>query len=429
MLSGQLYERATWVRPTAESESSSWPTTDAGVFNDGQSVEAWASRKEHELAKRYNGNGGGTTLAMAVRLWPTATAGDGKSSGSRNLEGSAAHAGISLTDMVLHGNSTTPRRESWATPTARDWKNGQASLATSERNSRPLNEQVQWRTPTAYSGEHQPGLAQLDMQMRQWATPMATDAVKGAGNFPRGNPTLAGQARQWATPQARDEKGPTGSAGRSENGGKRSSLSDQAMPGATAGRLSPDWVEALMGFPQGWTAIPKAHAGPPRPAMSPTPGSRPARSRARAPTGPRASARSATPSSPPSGGKLASASSQPSSFPEPPPMDTAMTSTAEPKPPPTWAKDSLEERIHKLPKAQRRAFDLTCVGHDSGHDPRVIHALAKKGLVKIADRTLAGHPPVRIHVPVVPTAVHMAWAAVCSYEVGTIEEEPADVPE
>jgi hypothetical protein len=47
------------------------PTPDASNFNDGQTVEAWAERKERELAKGYNGNGGGTPLAMMVQLLPT----------------------------------------------------------------------------------------------------------------------------------------------------------------------------------------------------------------------------------------------------------------------------------------------------------------------------------------------------------------------
>jgi site-specific DNA-cytosine methylase len=52
-----------------------WPTPDSGVFNDGQTFEAYFVRKQRERAKGYNGNGGGTTLAMAARLWPTPTAG------------------------------------------------------------------------------------------------------------------------------------------------------------------------------------------------------------------------------------------------------------------------------------------------------------------------------------------------------------------
>jgi hypothetical protein len=50
------------------SSSLVWPTPDGGLFNDGQTVEAWKARHERELAKKYNGNGGGTPLAMAVRL-------------------------------------------------------------------------------------------------------------------------------------------------------------------------------------------------------------------------------------------------------------------------------------------------------------------------------------------------------------------------
>ncbi len=40
---------------------------------------------------------------------PTPTAGDAKSSGSRNLAGSKANLGVSLTDFVKFGNSTTSR--------------------------------------------------------------------------------------------------------------------------------------------------------------------------------------------------------------------------------------------------------------------------------------------------------------------------------
>ena len=38
---------------------------------------------------------------------------------------------------------TDPQRPSYATASARDWKSGKASHKTMERNSRPLNEQVQ----------------------------------------------------------------------------------------------------------------------------------------------------------------------------------------------------------------------------------------------------------------------------------------------
>jgi hypothetical protein len=79
-----------------------WPTPDANAFNDGQSIEAYQARKKRELAKKVNGNGGGTPLAMAVKLtWPTPTAGDRKGSGKR---GPNANPGTSLSDAVGYLN-------------------------------------------------------------------------------------------------------------------------------------------------------------------------------------------------------------------------------------------------------------------------------------------------------------------------------------
>lgn len=94
------------------------------------------------LPRSQRGGGNGENLATFIsrtQRAPTPTAGDAKSSGSRNLEGSKAHAGVSLTDFVRHGNSTTPRR--MPTPTAQDAKNnGPASQM--ERNTKPLNAEV-----------------------------------------------------------------------------------------------------------------------------------------------------------------------------------------------------------------------------------------------------------------------------------------------
>lgn len=92
-----------------------------------------------------------------LRFVPTPTFGDWKGSGSRNLEGSNANLGVSLTDFVERMASPTedawrgstdkvtyrlpPGR--WPTPAARDYRSGKASEATHERNSRPLNEVVE----------------------------------------------------------------------------------------------------------------------------------------------------------------------------------------------------------------------------------------------------------------------------------------------
>jgi hypothetical protein len=106
-------------------------------------------------------------FGLSARV-PAPTAGDGKSSGSRNLEGSKAHAGVSLTDFVKFGNSNTPRvptptrsdskspgetgcREGSdclsvfvrriPTPTVQDASNNGAP-SQMERNTKPLNAEV-----------------------------------------------------------------------------------------------------------------------------------------------------------------------------------------------------------------------------------------------------------------------------------------------
>lgn len=84
--------------------------------------------------------------ARKIGLWPTATAGDAKSSGSRNMENSAAHSGISLTDAAVHEikpNDRATRRE-WLTPTGRDWKDspGQTSCVDTHEHCDLLPRQV-----------------------------------------------------------------------------------------------------------------------------------------------------------------------------------------------------------------------------------------------------------------------------------------------
>ena len=109
MQSGRLYELPTSARPTGESGCSSWPTPDAAVFNASESPESFRARQEALRAKGINGNGCGTPLAIAVRLWPTPTTQDSAASGSAGYSTeSGRHAGTTLTDATA--------RRVWATP-------------------------------------------------------------------------------------------------------------------------------------------------------------------------------------------------------------------------------------------------------------------------------------------------------------------------
>ncbi len=139
----------------------------------------------------------------------------------------------------------------------------------------------------AYATRGKMGLEQM-ARTGLWASPRSSDADKGM-DVPtahrQGGISLGTQVRQeltdpaspWPTPQARDERGPTGMKGRHGEGGKRSSLSDAAMPKATKGRLNPEWVSVLMGFPSTWLDTPT----PPVVAKPSTRGSRRARSPAK----------------------------------------------------------------------------------------------------------------------------------------------------
>ena len=112
-----------------------------------------------------------------------------------------------------------------------------------------------------------------------WPTPNSGDGIRGSNGTPDGKrgrllPYVAGSEGQWATPTAANAGGgqiakgisPTG---KRPNGTKATvSLNQQVKdpsmwptPKATdgaqheKGRLNPDWVTQLMGFPEGWLDV------------------------------------------------------------------------------------------------------------------------------------------------------------------------------
>ena len=109
-------------------------------------------------------------------------------------------------------------------------------------------------TPTASEGGYNRSASEnasirpsLSMMARKnmWPTPRANDAEK-RGAFDVMNPRngLAAAVKRWPTPMARDWKG---------RGGKNRKSMD--LPKAVGGNLSPMWVEWLMGYKIGWTAL------------------------------------------------------------------------------------------------------------------------------------------------------------------------------
>ncbi len=93
----------------------------------------------------------------------------------------------------------------------------------------------------------------LTVAVQRWPTPKANDAEK-RGNFNTMDPRngLPAAARNWPTPSASDHKGS------SQEGQRRRQLTEAVElneQGAKLGQLNPAWVEWLMGWPIGWTAL------------------------------------------------------------------------------------------------------------------------------------------------------------------------------
>jgi len=167
------------------------------VAQDWEEPETWLARREKLKEKHHNGNGVGTPLAMAAKMWPTPTTMDAHSSGG-NPDTTGTH-GTTLTDSA-------------------------ARL---------------WRTPDATIT--QPKGSVLKLEGRTPSDPQVS---------------LADQASSWPTPRARDEKGQGYQDGLPSIA---SSLPDPttAGPGPTSSgptrRLNPRFVAWLMGLPVGWT--------------------------------------------------------------------------------------------------------------------------------------------------------------------------------
>jgi len=148
-----------------------------------------------------------------------------------------------------------------------------------------------WPTPNVAGGGNPPGILirkgnhyvrpsgkkahlGLDQAAKMWPTPMASDGCKpSAGN--RKSADLTHASRMWPTPAARDAKGANSRAHVEVNGTGRRHMDQLAnyavhsLPAREIARdgsdisqtprtLNPAFVEALMGWPTGWTGFDSA---------------------------------------------------------------------------------------------------------------------------------------------------------------------------
>ncbi|EXB27467.1 putative cytosine-specific methyltransferase [Acinetobacter baumannii 1437282] len=121
----------------------------------------------------------------------------------------------------------------WATPQARDFRNGQSKRWDNPNRSRNLNDQI-----------------------AKYPTPKASDGNKrgNVSNHPRNG--LAGVVENLPTPTASMSKGSSPATLTRKDGKSRvNDRLDHHVMNSHGGKLNPDWVEWLMGWPIGWTDL------------------------------------------------------------------------------------------------------------------------------------------------------------------------------
>lgn len=123
---GVLSQQPNPVRLTFESAGgvSLFPTPQSCDYRSGDTPDSPRGRRKLEQGWSFNLND--------VANWPTPTGNDMKTGTSRGKDRSIRTA-----------------VRTWATPAARDWRSGKAGPETMDRNSRPLNEQIETGTQAA----------------------------------------------------------------------------------------------------------------------------------------------------------------------------------------------------------------------------------------------------------------------------------------
>lgn len=137
---------------------------------------------------------------------------------------------------------------------------------------RPTQGEIIWPTPTARLGQNRGAQSKrflnpkrssdLDDAVAYYPTPTAIDT--GSGRYNKSDspnaakrPTLAMMARKnlWPTPTTGDGRGRRTSKKAKEKFHSGPTLLEAIHGDRPGGKLNPDWVEWLMGWPVGWTDL------------------------------------------------------------------------------------------------------------------------------------------------------------------------------
>jgi hypothetical protein len=156
-------------------------------------------------------------------------------------------------ELPTEESDSSSSQKAWRTPMAHDAKSPRSKEAAKEGHRQiSLTEQIRdWPTPLArdekgLTSENRNSMSLPDA-VKNWPTPVTTDAKSAArgttttGVMHQGQ-SLTDAIREWPTPTASEY-------GSSNNG----CPGDGRTARSEGGVLNPDWVEALMGFPVGWS--------------------------------------------------------------------------------------------------------------------------------------------------------------------------------
>jgi hypothetical protein len=259
--SGEVYELQTSAPPIFESESLLWPTP---------------VKDQMRCSTRVPGTGGKILSQEAIH-WPTANAHDG--TGKRG-------PGFNLTDHHYKPHDLCTMADQWPTPQHSDYTGANNSGSGSQSTKALATTSEHWQTPHGMSNRDFRGKVggcgggEFGKQANHWTPPLfPTPASRdyrtpNKQSYQERSGTKKGEQLQnfvehsplWTTPTADD--GPRNRSFKYAQGGTPLSLQAQQIqngppscePGQTSRppssrRLNPRFVEWLMGFPIGWTAL------------------------------------------------------------------------------------------------------------------------------------------------------------------------------
>ena len=194
-----------------------WPSPQAHDAASPKTPEQIAHMKQTAAKRQGGGPPGVRNLNEVASTWPTACAADARGSSGKP----GPNKQVQLVDAV----------KDWPTPASRDYRTPNSQDSQDRRNAESTR------------GQQLPNFVEHVLPTT-WGTPSTMDAKDRTYSWDGGEkgaerPTLNGQAEAFPSiPQAR----PTASSGAPSSPAGPSSL-----------RLSPEFVEWLMGWPPGWT--------------------------------------------------------------------------------------------------------------------------------------------------------------------------------